>query len=266
MSYFFDDSLQLTAHSPGCFAFHPNKDYWNFNSAFGGWVAAAMIKALHLTESYRGEIISQHLQFISAVKADTLYALVISREKKRQTDFWSVIISDAPEGGRTLAVAEIVAGARRSHELNYNPPLPPYKEPEECVRMRNNPLSPRWLDRYELMLSSGVPFSKNPTPHSVILIREDDQRPPDPVSIAAILDASMPRVFFLTYTARLASTISMSSHVYASDAEIAEIGSDYMVLEADSASVRHGLSNEEARLFRRDGLLIATSYQTAVFK
>lgn len=266
MSYFFDASLQLEHHSRGCFKFHPNKDYWNFNSAFGGWVAAATIKALHLSELYRGEIISQHMQFISAVKTDTLYAIVTLREQKRKTDFWSVIISNAPENGRTLAVAEIVAGARRDHELSYNPALPDYKAPEDCVRMRNNPMSPRWLDRYELMLSSGKPFSKNPTPHSVILIREDDQRPPDAVSIAAILDASMPRAFFVTDKARMASTLSMSSHIYASDAEIAEIGNEFMILEADSASVRHGLSNEEARLFRRDGLLIATSYQTAVFK
>ena len=266
MSYFFDASLQLTPHSPDCFEFHTNKDYWNFNSAFGGWVAAATIKALHLSEAFRGEIISQHMQFISAAKADTLYALVTIREQKRTTDFWSVIISDAPKGGRTLAVAEIVSGSRRIHDLVYDPPIPAYNDPDKCVRMRNNPLSPRWLDRYELMLSSGKPFSKNPTPHAVTLIREDDHRPPDAVSIVAMLDASMPRVFFLTDKARMASTLSMSSHIYASDAEIAAIGPDYMVLEADSASVRHGLSNEEARLFRRDGLLIATSYQTAVFK
>lgn len=229
-------------------------------------MAAATIKALQLTEGCRGEIISQHLQFISAVKADTLYALVTLRESKRQTDFWSVVISDAAEEGRQLAVAEIVAGSRRNHDLTYDPPLPAYKQPEDCVRMRNNPLSPRWLDRYELMLSSGKPFTKNPTPNAVTLIREDDHRPPDTMSITAILDASMPRVFFITDTARMASTLSMSSHIYASDAEIADIGSDFMILEADSAAVRHGLSNEEVRLFRRDGLLIATSYQTAVFK
>lgn len=266
MDYFFDQNLQLTPVSPGCFAFNTNKDYWNFNSAFGGWVAAATIKALHLSEGFRGETISQHVQFISAVKSETIYARVTLRESKRTTDFWSVVVSDAAEKGRTLMVAEIVAGSRRGHDLVYDTPLPTYKKPEDCIRMRNNPLSPRWLDRYELMLSSGKPFSKNPTPHSVTLIREDDHRPPDAVSISAILDASMPRVFFVTDKARMASTLSMSSHIYASDAEIAEVGSDFMILEADSAAVRHGLSNEEARLFRRDGLLIAASYQTAVFK
>lgn len=92
--------------------------------------------------------------------------------------------------------------------------------------MRNNPLSPRWFDRYELMLSGGKPFYKNPTPHSVILIREDDQRTPDAVSITAMLDASMPCVFFVTDKARMASTLSMSSHIYASGAEIAETGTD----------------------------------------
>lgn len=229
-------------------------------------MAAATVRALHLSDGFRGEIISQHLQFISAVKAGTLYAIVVLREQKRTTDFWSVIISDAPKGGRTLAVAEIVAGARRSHDLTYDPPLPAYQEPEKCIRMRTNSLTPRWLDRYELMLSSGKPFTKNPTPHSVTLIRDDDRRPPDAVSIAAMLDASMPRVFFVTDKARMASTLSMSSHIYATDQEIADVGDDFMVLEADSAAVRHGLSNEEARLFRRDGLLIATSYQTAVFK
>lgn len=122
MDYFFDKNLQLNPHAPGCFKFHPNKDCWSFSSAFGGWVAAATIKALHLSDNYRGEIISQHLQFISVVKADTLYAIVILREGKRTTNFWSVIISDAQEGGRTLAVAEIVAGSRRSHDLTYAPP------------------------------------------------------------------------------------------------------------------------------------------------
>ena len=73
--------------------------------------------------------------------------------------------------------------------------------------MRTNPLSPRWLDRYELLLSSGRPFSKNETPHSVILIREDDKRPPDPVSLAAILDTCMPRVFFVTDQARAACLV-----------------------------------------------------------
>jgi len=257
MDYFFDQNLQLNAHSPGCFEFQTNKDYWNFNSAFGGWVAAATIKALHSSDGFRGEILSQHVQFISAVKAETIYALVTLRESKRTTDFWSVIVSDAPENGRTLMVTEIVAGARRAHDLSYDPPLPDFKNPEDCIRMRNNPMSPRWRGR---------PFTKNPTPHSVTLIREDDLRPPDAVSIAAILDASMPRVFFVTDKARMASTLSMSSHIYASDAEIAAIGTDFMILEADSAAVRHGLSNEEARLFRPDGLLIATSYQTAVFK
>jgi len=266
MDYFFDQNLQLTAYSPRCFEFQTNKDYWNFNSAFGGWVAAATIKGLHSSDGFRGEILSQHVQFISAVKAETIYALVTLRESKRTTDFWSVIVSGAPTNGRTLMVAEIVAGSRRNHDLSYDPPLPEYKAPEDCIRMRNNPMSPRWLDRYELMLSSGRPFTKNPTPHSVTLIREDDLRPPDAVSIAAILDASMPRVFFVTDKARMASTLSMSSHIYASDAEIAAIGTDFMILEADSAAVRHGLSNEEARLFRPDGLLIATSYQTAVFK
>jgi acyl-CoA thioesterase len=266
MTYFFDRSLVLSTVSEGVFSFSPNKDYWNFNSAFGGWVAAATIKALHLSDGFRGEIISQHMQFISAVKSETLYAIVTLRDRKRTTDFWSVTISDKADNGRSLAVAEIVAGTRKDHEIEYSPPLPAYKAPEDCTRMRTNPLSPRWLDRYELLISSGRPFSKNETPHSVILIREDDKRPPDAVSLAAVLDTSMPRAFFVTDTARMASTLSMSSHIYASDVEIAEIGSDFMILEADSAAVRHGLSNEEVRLFRRDGLLIATSYQTAVFK
>jgi len=266
MEYFFDQNLALSTHSENCFKFHPNQVYWNFNSAFGGWVAAATIQALRLMDNFRGEIISQHMQYISAVKNDDLYALVSLRERKRTKDFWSVIISDAPENGSQLAAAEIVAGTRKEHGLAYSPTLPDYKEPKNCVRMRANPMTPRWIDRYEILLSSGRPFSENPTPHSIVLIREDDKRPPDALSLSAILDASLPRVFFLTDKARMASTLSMSSHIYASDKELSEVGDDFMILEADGSSVRHGLCNEETRLFRRDGLLLATSYQTAVFK
>jgi acyl-CoA thioesterase len=265
MRYSFDKATELKYLSEGVHTFGPNKEYWNFNSAFGGWMAAIMAKALKLHSGYRGEIVAQHIQFISAVKAEKLYVIVTRREKKRQADFWSVMISDASENGRPLAIAEIATNVRKDSELSYCADMPKTKKVEDCFRIRTNPETPRWFDKYEIMLSEGRPFAVNPSPRNVVLIREDDHRPVDVLAVTAIVDTSMPRPFFLGKTIRSGSTLSMSTHIYASEQEIAEVGTGYMVLEVNSATIQHAMANQESRLFRKDGLLLATSYQTAVF-
>lgn len=266
MSYYFDQALELKRTAERVFTFSADDKYWNFDNAFGGWVAAIAAKAVKSDPEYRGEIISQHMQFISGVAGDNLYATITQRARKRQTDFWSVVISNTPDGSDQLAVAELVVGRRAAADVEYSPPLPDIKPTEDCTRLRANPMTPRWFDAYEILLAQGRPFEVNSTPRSIVYIRDDDKRPFDATALQAILDTPMPRVFFMGKLIRRGGTLSLSSHIYASDAEIAEVGDDFMILDTQCASIRHALSNQEAHLYRRDGLLLATSYQTSMFR
>ena len=77
----------------------------------------------------------------------------------------------------------------------------------------------------------------------------------------------MPRVFFMASEPRKCSTLTMSTYIYATREEIEAVGDDFVLVETESAAVRHGVINQESRLYRRsDGLLLATSYQTAIHR
>ena len=60
--------------------------------------------------------------------------------------------------------------------------------------------------------------------------------------------------------------MTMSTHVYASADEIAVVGNDFVRLDSDGHSVRHSFMNQESHLYREDGLLLAASYQTGIFR
>lgn len=265
MTYKLDASIALQQISENLYRLPNDPAFWNFNSSFGGWLAAVALNAVCRHSDFRGDILTQQMQFIAAPKAEQLYLRIHLHQQGRQIDFYQVTFLSAPTNGRTLAMAEIVAGVRGDSDLEFSTPMPSIKPIEHSVQLEASEMTPRWFAHYEQYLAHGRPFSKNPTPMTLAYAREADLRPLDSLAIAALVDTPMPRTFFVSEQLRFGSTLSLSTHIYASAAEIAEVGSDFVVIATDSATIRHSLLNQEVRLFRRDGLLLASSYQTAVF-
>ncbi|MCI5048307.1 MAG: thioesterase family protein [Aquisalinus sp.] len=266
MDYTLDKATAISKVSDEVFTLTSDETYWNFTSAFGGWLSAGTLKALQSRADFRGEVTSLNFTFISAVTAKTITLYVNLLQRRRTMDFWRVTARDDESDGKVLFTADIISGMRRESELTYNAEMPACKPLEESIRLEPNPMAPRWIKLFDLYLAEGVPFRKNETGRSILHIREADGRPFDAQAIVAFVDTPMPRTFFLEEGLRLASTLSMSTHIYATEADIAEVGTDYLRLVADCATVSHSLYNQECRLFRQDGLLLATSYQTAFFK
>ncbi len=240
--------------------------FWNMNSAFGGWVAAIGVAATQHDARYRGEVITQNVQFHSAVRSEQLLVDVELVERRRTIDFWKVNIADAQTPTRILAAATLIAGERTPTKTGFEATHEPMRAQADCFSLQRTEQTPAWLDHFDIWLAKGRPFKKNPTPASAIYVRESDGRPIDGKALVAIADTPMPRTFFTGDSRLFASTIALSTHIYASDSELQASGNDFVLLDTRCQTIRHSLLNQETYVYRADGLLLAASYQTGLFR
>ncbi|MEM7765150.1 MAG: thioesterase family protein [Pseudomonadota bacterium] len=265
MSYILDDSTRLTADAEGEWRAKTDERFWNFDSAFGGWVGALTVAAVKMHDAFRGRLITQNLQFHAAIRMDEIVLQVTLLEQRRRVDFWAVRLLTL-DRAQVLASATLVFGEPATSELQYESGPSDVREPDQAFRLPYNETTPTWFKHYEIRLANGRPFQANPSPSSSVWIREADGRPLDGKGLAAIVDTPMPRSFFLTDQRIPASTVTLSTHVYASDDVLATCGNELVQLDTDSLVVRDSLINQQSRLYSPGGLLLATSYQTAMFR
>ena len=262
----FDQSIMPMQIGERRYELAADRDYWNFTSAFGGWVSAAAVAAVECDPSYRGQLLSKDIRFMAPITAERLTLVVEHLVERRTTDFWRVSIIDAEDGAQLLATAEIATGAKRENGLDYAAAPPQHAAIEDGVRLEASAMTPRWFTQFEQILTYGAPFQINDHPKSVVFIRHADRRLLDAKALVSMADTPMPRVFFISEQPLMASTLTLSTHIYATETEIREAGGQFVILEANSAVIRHSTLNQEVRLFRQDGLLLATSYQIALFR
>lgn len=266
MSFLLDTSTGLKPEGDATYSVALDPAFWNMQSAFGGWVAAVAVAAVETDPRYRGELVTQNVQFHSAVRGERLLLSVQLVERRRTVDFWKVNIATPEAPTRILAAATMVAGERTTTETRFDPPPVPMREQAKCFRLTRRDDSPAWFDHFEIYLAKGRPFSINPTPDSATWVRESDGRPIDAKALVAIADTPMPRTFFASEEPLFASTVALSTHIYATADELEQVGNAFVLLDACCKAIRHSFLNQETHLYSEDGLLLAASYQTGLFR
>ncbi len=264
-SYVLDQSLTLTQQSDDRFRLDARNAYWNYKSAFGGWLAAALAKAVTMRGDFRGEIISLNTTFVSPASAEAYGVSVDLIKRRRTTDFWRLVLTDL-ETDQPTVTADIVAGARRASDLTYQAEIPAHKSVEDSIPLPPTPMAPKWLKDIEQHMAKGVPLQKNETAETILYTREGDGRPFDVLTAVLMLDTPMPRTFFMGSGVKMASTLSMATFLHAAPEEMAVVGGDYTLLISDCAGAGQSVYTQETRLCRQDGLLLGSSYQIAIFR
>ncbi len=239
-----------------------DSSFWNYDSAFGGWVAAVIIEVLHRDPEFRGEVISEQMQFMGPVKADEIDVTVKLLARRTSVDFWRAEVHDLV--GATLITADLSCGMRRPTGISFEQRGPEYTR-SSGTPMELTDMHPKWTAHFEQIMIEGEPFTVAERPRSVVAVRPEREVMFSPAVLAMICDSPMPRTFFASTTFSFPSTLSLSTHTYASDEQIAAVGHEFVILETDSAVIRDNTLNQEVHLYREDGLLLACSYQTAVF-
>ncbi|WP_321324041.1 thioesterase family protein [uncultured Parasphingorhabdus sp.] len=265
MTYIFDRETALVAQEEGQFTIAASDVYRNpTGMAFGGWVAAIAGRAVQMHPECRGPLVSQQIVYMTGVGPGEVSISVKLLRAGSSTQFWRVELS---QNGSMTNAADIVTSTRRPTDIDYQVEMPATRSPEESISLPSvNPMAPKWVSHYDQRIAKGIPFAVNESPEAIVWIREADGRPVDRISLLSILDTPMPRTFFVTEQFRPGSTVTMASYIYASEEDLAEAGTDYMLLRVTGATVRNSATDGRVELWSKNGILLATSSQIGFFR
>lgn len=265
MTYKLDRSIKLTPESDGVFHCDASEAYWNFSGAFGGWAVAVAVEAVARAPGARGDLVSVNAVFPDSLSRDPLSVRAQKLRGRARTDFWRVEFFDHATPDQAKFSADLVMSMPRDSEVTVQPPLPDIPAPEDLAPFPM-PGGPQWLVDYDQRLVKGRPFTKGERLDSITWLREADGRPLDATGIAAISDTYMPRIFFADTKMHMGSTVSYSLSMFASAQELAAIGDDFLLLEADAAVIANGAYDQRGTIRARDGRVLAVTNQIAFFR
>ena len=100
----------------------------------------------------------------------------------------------------------------------------------------------------------------------LLWVRDANGRALDDLQLAYLADQYAPRSFFWGDGMRPSATITLSVYFHATPAELAAVGTDYVLNEATGTRGVQSTSGQQARLWSRDGVLLATTEQLCWYR
>lgn len=262
--YPLDTATRLARNADGSFISSGGAAYWNFQSAFGGWALALALEAVQAEGPRAGLLASATAHFMKPLPEAGLALTVQTLREGRRTDFVRAEAFAGSDRAAPLFAADFVFSDAREGALDYVASFPEVVPPEQSTLLPTSP-GPRWLANYEQRLAVGKPFTAQEHPRTVAWVRDASGRPWDEKAILALSDTPMPRTFFLDPAPRFSATVSYDLHLLCTRAELAALGSDYLLVETDAPRVARGRFSQAVRIWSAGGLLIAVSHQLAFY-
>ncbi len=230
---------------------------------FGGWTAALLLKAVLEDSAIEGDPSALTVNFIGRVVPGD--SLLIKRTKlgnSRSLAHWRADLHRS-DGKELLASASVVLALRRESERAMDFSMPSAPLPEQ-VKGSNPPGA--FGQRTDTHAVYGIPPFGRPDMRSITWVRENSGRRVDAIQLAYLSDVYAPRVFHISAGPRPSSTLVMSTHFLAGSAELSAVGDDYILSEAEGTRIEQSLVGSRARLWGRQGTLLATTEQLCWFK
>ncbi len=100
----------------------------------------------------------------------------------------------------------------------------------------------------------------------LLWVRDANGRALDDLQLAYLADQYAPRSFFWGDGMRPSATVTLSVYFHATPAELAAVGTDYVLNEATGTRGVESTSGQQARLWSRDGVLLATTEQLCWYR
>jgi hypothetical protein len=264
---------QLTRFNEFTWRSPTDPSYGTFLGAFGGWTCAAgVMAATELVDSNCGaerELLALTINFIGPVRDGFL---VIEPRIVANTKSTTHVVVNSwnetqLEKSKELPAAtmSLVFAKRRSGDQIEMIKAPKVMPPEAVVPARFANEKVTWPAQYDQRVVLGTPFKLNADMRSLTWTRNIDLEDLTYARLAAIADASVPRIFFYYPKVSPISTVTMTVQFHCNAAELQAVGNDFLLVEAYSQVARHGHFDQVVRVFSRSGRLLATSTQLVWF-
>jgi acyl-CoA thioesterase len=259
----FDDALALRLTAEGLWLGFADTRYEAMTGMYGGWTAAVLLRAVMLQTDSAFTPSALTINYIQKIEPGRdVFIRVRCIGGSRSIQHWQAEILHAV-AEPILAHAMLVLAARRETDGHTEPSMPDVPDPETLEDFylpftRNNIALKRLVHGYP-------PFARSDTA-SVEWVREFTGRRLDLVQLTFLSDLYLPRPFFWSAASRPYATLSLSVYFHATPAEIEAVGADFILNEAIGTRGEHSTSGQQARLWSRDGKLLATTEQLGWFR
>lgn len=274
MTHPFDKAMALD-HSDiqaGHFTGATSPDYWNMVGPFGGTTAALALQAVLRHPDVLGTPIALTANYAAAIQAGPVELQATPVKTNRSTQHWTIeILQPDAEGKLQInTTATVITALRRETWGASDAPMPKVPPAVEVERMAIGPRGVEWIKQYDMRPVSGsIPGKWDGSgTHSETLIwlRDAQPRPLDFISLAAMSDVFYPRVWLRRANPVPAGTVSITTYFHADAAQLAEVGSGYLLGRATGQQFFNGFFDQASQLWSESGRLLATSNQIVYYK
>ena len=201
------------------------------------------------------------INFVGSIPAGADVAVEVERVGGgRSIQHWRAVVRNVGESD-VLATAMVVLAERRTTDPHVELTMPQAPDPATLEQIHAPP--PQGLQT-EIRLVSGE-YASGSTAGSM-WVRDVSGRALDHLHLAYLADQYAPRSFFWGVGLRPSATITMSIYFHATAEEISAVGTDYILNEAVGTRGESSTSGQQARLWSRDGTLLATSEQLCWYR
>lgn len=242
--------------------------YWNFTGPFGGATAATLLQAAMRHPKRQNLPLAMTINYCAPVAKGAFDVLVSEKRTNRSTQHFSV---EMTQGDDTIATATLVFAARPEGLAHAPGKMPEVALPEKIEPPKAKaPLA--WIDRFDMRFASGFPVMrpKDDAPlgsaRTEVWMRDNPSRKMDFLSLMNMSDAFFARPFHVLGRLIQVGTVSMTTYFHCDEADLAEVGEDYLLGVADANIFNKGYADQIASLWTRGGKLLATSQQILYFR
>lgn len=176
----------------------------------------------------------------------------------RTTQHWTMALTQARQ---TVATGSAVFGLRRPSWHRAEVALPSKLPAADGLTVLERAMPMTWFKQYDLRPIRSLGSLDDPQVSTHAWIRDQPPRALDYPALVAICDTVMPWMFRRRKELVPISTVSLSVYFHVSSAELAEVGSDHVYTKAFGQICHAGYMDSNAQIWRRDGVLLATTQQ-----
>jgi len=270
----FDKALALAPSDfrTGLFMGTTSQDYWNMVGPFGGTTAGVMLRAVLQHPDLLGAPIALTVNYAAAIEAGPFDVQATPVRTNRSTQHWTIELTQpGPDGTPQMTTtATVVTAVRRETWSLGDLPMPAVPRPADVPRLDLPTGAMTWFGHYEMRpLGGGIPTQWDgglSHSESLLWMRDAAPRALDFTSLASMSDMFYPRIWLRRATRVPAGTVSITTYFHANAAQLAEVGTGYLLGRAVGQQFSNGFFDQAAQLWSEAGALLATSNQIVYFK
>ena len=262
----FDEALQLTYNGEtNRFQGRTSSAYANMIGPFGGITAAAMLKAALEHRDRQGEPVTLTVNFAAAIQDGDYEIEAQATRTGRSTQHWYMSMWQA---GEIVTTATAIFAMRKPTwgATDLHPPIFPAQGETKPF---HSPIMPPWTKQYRFYMADdfeNLVQTAQPTSETLQSIQDNPPRPLDFLSLTAMCDVFIPRIFVRRSQFVPAGTVAFTVYYHADSAVLAEHGTAEVMGQARGNRFYNRYFDQSAEIWTRSGDLLATSTQVVYFK